>query len=406
MALFNTVNKFKTLIKAQPIFAKLSLIQLICYFGMWFSHTGIFTLLIELDAPIWAITLSAAMAFIPGVIMAPFSGIVVDSFNPKPLLLLLTFIEMVTLVILIFINDISLLWLLFVIIFTRMGAGGIYFQAEMSLMPKILNKDELKIANELHSLIWAFSYTAGMGLAGIYIHYFGIDSAFLLDFFLYSIAFYILIKTKISINIQKSDQNITQMLKDGLIYIKSNPLIAHLIALHAVVGITSYDALVALLADYPYAGLLSASLVIGYINACRAIALGLGPIVLSKFVNSNNLWIIYMGQGLGIIIWAITQFNFYLGFLGVFCAGFFTSSLWSYTYTLLQQKCDEKFYGRIIAYNDMFYLGVSALISVSIGALFELGLSLMMITIIMGCMFFIGAIYWQIVYNKYKIWLN
>ncbi|MGP1485049.1 MAG: MFS transporter [Campylobacter sp.] len=400
------MNRFLTVLKNQPILARLSLVQLICYFGVWFSHTGIFTLLIELDAPVWAITVAAATAFVPGVILAPFSGIVVDKFSPKPMLVILTAIEMITVFMLIFINKLSLMWLLFVIIFIRMAAGGTYFQAEMSLFPKILNKNDLKTANEIHSLIWAFSYTAGMGLAGIYIHFFGIKSAFLLDCALYAIALIILLKTDIKILAQKSKENVLYMLKDGLKYVNQNPIIAHLILLHSVVGVTSYDALVALLADYSYAGLLSASLIIGYINACRSVALMIGPLILSKFINNKNLWLIYVGHGFGIIAWATAQFNFYIGFLGILCAGFFTSSLWSYTYTLLQQKCDSKFYGRIIAYNDMIYLGVSALISASIGALFQLGLALSLITAFMGCLFFAGAIYWLIVYKKYKTILD
>ena len=192
------------------------------------------------------------------------------------------------------------------------------------------------------------------------------------------------------------------MLKEGLSYLRQNPLIVHLILLHSFVGISSYDALVALLADYPYARILSASLVIGYINACRAVTLIIGPVMLSKFVKNNNLWLIYVGQGCGVVAWAVTQFNFYLGFIGILCAGFFVSTLWSYTYTLLQQKCDKKFYGRMIAYNDMVYLGVSALLSGGIGLLFDLGLSLSTITTLMGCAFFVGAAYWLIVYKRYK----
>ena len=396
------MSKFITLLKTQPVFARLSLIQLICYFGVWFSHTGIFTLLIELDAPVWAITAAAALAFVPGVLLSPFSGIVVDKFSPKPMLIALTVVEMVTVFMLVFIDKLSLMWLLFAIIFIRVGAGGTYFQVEMSLFPKILNKDEIKTANEIHSLIWAFSYTAGMGLAGIYIHFFGIKSAFLLDCVLYGAALIVLLKTDIAVRAKKGGEKVREMLKNGLKYVKQNPLIAHLIMLHAVVGVTSYDALVALLADYPYASLLSASLIIGYINACRAVALIVGPLVLSKFVSNSNLVYIYVGHGLGVIAWSALQFNFYIGFIGIFCAGFFTSTLWSYTYTLIQQKCDPAFYGRIIAYNDMVYLGVAAVISSGIGLLFELGLSLSIITALIGCMFFAGAIYWIFVRKIYK----
>ena len=50
----------------------------------------------------------------------------------------------------------------------------------------------------------------------------------------------------------------------------------------------------------------------------------------------------------------------------------------------------------------MVYLGVAAVISSGIGLLFELGLSLSLITALIGCMFFAGAIYWLFVRKIYK----
>ncbi|MBE2986525.1 MFS transporter [Campylobacter sp. RM12920] len=395
--------RYLTLLKQERNFRLLSLVQLICYFGVWFSHTGIFTLLISLDAPIWAITLSAAMAYIPGVVLAPFSGVWVDKFSAKPMLIIIALIETVTVFMLVFINSLDLLWLLLVLIFIRNGTGGIYFQVEMSLFPKILSKENLKLANEIHSIIWAVAYTAGMGMAGVYIHFFGIKSAFILDGVIYIISFYFLFALKIPNFKPKFVEPTFKMLQSGLIYLKQNKLVIHLILLHSIVGVTAYDALVALLADYTYANILSISLVIGLINTCRAVSLMISPIILGKFANKKTLLYFYIGHGIGIIIWAILQSNFYLGFLGLLAAGFFTSTLWSYTYTLLQQNCDAKFYGRVIAYNDMVYLGISALVSVAIGLLFRLGVGLEIITALMGMVFFAGAFYYHKISKFYDI---
>ena len=391
------------LLRDERNFRLLSLIQLMCYFGVWFSHTGIFTLLIELSAPVWAITAAAAMAYLPCVMLAPVSGIMVDKFSPKPMLLIMALIETVTVFMLVFITSLEYLWLLLALIFVRNGTGAMYFQVEMSLLPKILSPANLKLANEIHSIIWAISYTAGMGLAGIYIHFFGIKSAFILDGFIYIASFYFLFSVKLPSLVSGAAQSAAKMLKEGLIYLRENRLIAHLIFLHAFVGVTAYDALVALLADYEYAGLLSTSLIIGFINASRSVALMIGPAFLSRVVGKQTLVFIYLGHGLGVIAWALTQFNFYAGLAGLLAAGFFTSTLWSYTYTLIQQNCDPKFYGRIIAYNDMIYLGVSAVISLGIGWLFRLGVNLQAITAIIGASFFIGAIYYVWVKNRYEI---
>ena len=395
------MKKYYILFRYKPNLRILSSVQFICYFGMWFSHTGIFALLIELDAPVWAITLAAAMAFIPNVLLAPINGVIVDKFSPKKLMMFMLFIEIITVFMLIFIDDISLLWLLFIIIFVRMGVGVVYFQTEMSLLPNLMTKKNLKLANEIHSIIWAVSYTAGMGLAGIFIHYFGIKASFLFDFGLYIVGLGLISRLKAPVVIKTTSQNIFNMMKEGLGYIKANPVLMHIIFLHSFVGVTAYDNLIALMAKYQYKEIMSISLIIGFMNMTRAISLVVGPMILSKFINNKTLIWLFIGEFLGIGLWAVLQFDYYLGLIGLVAAGFCTSTLWSYTFTMLQNSCDKRFYGRVIAYKDMVYYLVSATISFMIGVLYESGISLAMITFLMAVIFLFGALYYFIIYRRY-----
>lgn len=395
------MKKYYILLRYKPNLRILSSVQFICYFGMWFSHTGIFALLIELDAPVWAITLAAAMAFIPNVLLAPINGVIVDKFSPKKLMMFMLFIEIITVFMLIFIDNISLLWLLFIIIFVRMGVGVVYFQTEMSLLPNLMTKKNLKLANEIHSIIWAVSYTAGMGLAGIFIHYFGIKASFLFDFGLYIVGLGLISRLKAPVVIKTTSQNIFNMMKEGLGYIKANPVLMHIIFLHSFVGVTAYDNLIALMAKYQYKEIMSISLIIGFMNMTRAISLVVGPMILSKFINNKTLIWLFIGEFLGIGLWAVLQFDYYLGLIGLVAAGFCTSTLWSYTFTMLQNSCDKRFYGRVIAYKDMVYYLVSATISFMIGILYESGISLAMITFLMAVIFLFGALYYFIIYRRY-----
>lgn len=395
------MKKYYILLRYKPNLRILSSVQFICYFGMWFSHTGIFALLIDLDAPVWTITLAAAMAFIPNVLLAPINGVIVDKFSPKKLMMFMLFIEIITVFMLIFIDDISLLWLLFIIIFVRMGVGVVYFQTEMSLLPNLMTKKNLKLANEIHSIIWAVSYTAGMGLAGIFIHYFGIKASFLFDFGLYIVGLGLISRLKAPVVIKTTSQNIFNMMKDGLGYIKANPVLMHIIFLHSFVGVTAYDNLVALMAKYQYKEIMSISLIIGFMNMTRAISLVVGPMILSKFIDNKTLIWLFIGEFLGIGLWAVLQFDYYLGLIGLVAAGFCTSTLWSYTFTMLQNSCDKRFYGRVIAYKDMVYYLASATISFMIGILYESGISLAMITFLMAVIFLFGALYYFIIYRRY-----
>ena len=395
------MKDYIALLKTHRNLSILTLAQMICYFGAWFSHMAIYTLLIELDAPVWAITATAAMTFLPGFLLSPFSGAIIDKVHTKRLMLLLLGIEITTVGFLLMIDSLDWLWFLLILVFIRMGTATIYFQTEMSLLPKLLPSAELKLANEIHSIVWSISYTAGMAIAGFYIHAFGTTSAFIADMILYSIGFFLIAKLDLPSLVHQTTETIFKMMKEGLLYLRQRPLVMHLMFLHACVGFTAYDALIALLADYQYTDILSIPLVIGLINASRALSLTVGPLFLSRYTNERSLFTLLFLQGIGIISWGALQFHFYLGFIGIVFAGFFTTTLWSFTYTLLQKNIDKNFYGRIVAYNDMIFCASSTLVSIMIGFLFDLTLPLFAITIILGLLFIGSAYYWKWIQKHY-----
>ncbi|NDJ27559.1 MFS transporter [Campylobacter sp. MIT 12-8780] len=379
----------------------LAFVQFIVYFGAWFSQTGVFTLLVDLNAPTWAVSISAMLAFLPGILLAPISGVIVEKSKPKTLLLLSASLELVSIFMLIFVTNLSMLWLLFILIFIRLCVATLYFQAEMSLMAKLLEPKELKLVNEIHSINWAVSYTLGMALAGFFISAFGVYSAFLFDCLLLAFGISLLLLLKIPQFQPAKAQKFISMIKDGFVYIFKNKLIFHLILLHAFIGLTAYETLVTLLAKHEYKEILSVALVIGFLNSVRACSLIIAPIILSSFTNKRTLKYLFFGQGSGILLWSFTQFDFYLSFIGLLAAGFCTSSIWSFTYTLIQEHCDKEYFGRVIAYTDMTYLSFSVFISLLSGLLFELSFSLMLITALLGGFFIFASFYWHWFYKRY-----
>ncbi len=395
------MKTFLRLLKNHKTVRYLLFIQFICNFAAWFVHMAIYTLLIGLNAPVWVISTTAALGFFSGVVFAPFSGAIIDKIPIKPLLLSILSIEIVSAFLLIFIDSLEWIGLLFVLLFVRMSLAALYFQAIMSLFPRFLSGGELKSTNELNSLIWSIAYVSGMGLAGLFVHIYGVDLAILTNVFLYVFALFLLLKTPIPNFLQKSTKNFLFSMLEGIVYLRKKPLLLHLMFLHASVGLTSYDALVALLSKYNYAEVLSIPLVVGLINVFRAIGLSLGIFSLNRFLSKNTLFYFFVFQALGILAWAGLEFNFYTGLVGTFLAGIWTALLWSFTYTLLQTNTSKKFYGRVVAYNDMIFLTSSTLTSFGIGFLFDLGLNAQSITALIGLCFFGFGFYYLWIKRTY-----
>ncbi|MDA3907462.1 MAG: MFS transporter, partial [Sulfurimonas sp.] len=107
------MNEYIQLLKSEPILRRLSTIQLIAYFGAWFSNVAIYTLLLNLNVSASVVAFVAMLHFLAGVIQAPFSGSIIDSVRPKKLLLILISAEIFATFFLIFVNSTSDLLLLY-----------------------------------------------------------------------------------------------------------------------------------------------------------------------------------------------------------------------------------------------------------------------------------------------------
>ena len=387
------MKEYIKLLKSEPVLKRLSTIQLIAYFGAWFSNVAIYTLLLKLNVSPEIVAFVAMLHFLAGVIQAPLSGSIIDSMKPKNLMLSLIGIEIFATISLLLVNDVSDLWLLYVLIFMKMAAASFYFTTEMSLLPKILHGSKLQSANELHSMIWSFSYTLGMAVSGFVVYMLGIKVAFILDALMFVAGFFLLYTLDIKVEVIKTGEKLIEMMGDTFRYLKKSPHAIHLMLLHSFIGLTAFDALVALMVDKYYASVIATSLALGLLHASRAFGLVIGPMILRSWTNHKGMTYVFISQAVAVWIWAYVMHDFYLSLIASVVVGLFTTTLWSYTYTLLQKNIEQKYYGRIVAYNDMLFLSSAALTSMMIGVFASSGFSLEFITAVMGSGFVVGAIY-------------
>ena len=384
---------YRKLFSEHKIVRDLSLVQFIAYFGAWFSNVAIYTMLVEFGSTEMAISMVTAMHFLPAILIAPFSGAIIDRVKIKPLMITLLCTELLMTLLFLTINDKSQIWFLMILIFIRMSAASMFFSTEMSLLAKLLNGKPLQMANEIHSIIWSFTYAVGMALSGFIVNSFGFKTAFMLDAFIFTVALIVFIRIDFVVKASITSDKILELIKDGFVYIKNNKIMLHLIFLHSCVGLTSFDALITILAKNEYKYIISVPLAIGLSNAVRAVALMIGPVIISKYVTKENLHYLMIFQGITIIFWGLTQSSFYISLISLFFVGLSTATLWSFTYALIQNKCDEKYIGRVISYNDMFFMLSCVATTLFVGLMASLT-STDIITILLGIGFLAFAFYY------------
>ena len=377
-----------------PVIRRLSLIQFISYFGSWFSQVALFSMLVSFGADELTIAFTAAMAMLPAVLLAPITGLIIDKVAFKKLMSILLIIEMMMVIGFIFINSLEYVWVLMILIFIRSAAASMLFSAEMSLFPKLVSGKMLKNTNEIHSVIWSVCYALGMAVGGVVTYYVGFDMAFTIDVFLYIVAILLLVGLQLNLKKIHHTESNFEMFKSGFRYLLSHKKILHLILLHASIGLTSFDALITLLADFEYKTLIAVPLAIGWMNATRALGLMIGPFFISNIISKHNLHYFFALQGFAIILWSQLEYNFYYALAGLFVTGFFITTLWSYTYLLIQEEIEPQFMGRVISYNDMFFMLSNVATALFIGYASKWGYDLEGITFTLGVGFLIVSGYY------------
>lgn len=385
---------YRELLTQYPVIRQLSLLQVIAYFGAWFSNVAIYTMLVNFGSSALAISVVTAMHLLPAVIIAPISGVIIDKFRIKPLMLSLLVTELCMTLLFLTIDNKDELWILMILIFIRMGSASMFFSTEMSLLPKLISGTALQKANEIHSIIWSFTFAFGMAMSGVVVNSYGIKTAIVLDALFFITAIVVFLNINFKVEIIHTKETVLSMIKDGFLYIKKSKVVIHLILLHASVGLTSFDALVTLLAKNEYKYVIAVPLAIGITNAVRAFALMIGPLFITNWVNKERLFYILIFQGVAIILWGLFQANFYIALIAVFFTGFTTTTIWSMTYAFIQENVEQRYLGRVISYNDMVFMLSNVITTLFIGFMAS-WTSLEVITIILGAGFFAFAVYYK-----------
>jgi MFS family permease len=392
----NNENKQLTYLDTlkHPTVKQLTIIQFISYFGTWFSQVAIASMLVAYGASDLEIAYVFMMLMLPAIILAPISGWIIDRIEFKPLMGSLLLVEISMTLLFMTVNSLDDIGWLMLFIFIRSTASSILFSAEMALFPKILEGKMLQNTNEIHSIVWSVCFALGMAIGGVITYYFSYDTTFMIDVILYSIASLLLIGLQIHLEPVKHTQSAIEMMKSGFHYLKNHKKLIHLILFHASIGLTSFDTIITILADLHYKYIIAVPLAIGWMNATRAVGLSIGPLLFSRYIKESNLHYVFIIQGVLIIGWASVQHSFNYSLISMFVVGLLSTSIWSYTYYMIQKEIEIEFLGRVIAYNDMIFMLTTSVITLSIGYASERGIEMKYITTLLGVGFMIISIYY------------
>lgn len=185
------------------------------------------------------LTISTLCGFLPQIFISLFAGMWIDRYDRKKMIMLADgLIAAATLLLAIsFLSGNNNMWLLFAVLMIRSGGTGIQTPAVNALIPQIVPQEHLMKIGGIHSTLSSMMMFLSPAISGAILSIAPIGAVLLVDVVTAVIGITITMGVKIAVSAKTGDPAPHGMgqIKEGLAYLKENPLIKNLLLFQIVI---------------------------------------------------------------------------------------------------------------------------------------------------------------------------
>ena len=377
----------------------------ISYIGDWFSMIALFLLAGEAsdNSPlaIAGVLATRSFTFAP---LEPLTGMLADRYPRKWLMVLGNVWSFIILVSALALGMLDSLESVYLLGMAMVVGRAISSNAESAYVPNICTKEELLSANALSSGGWSAAMGIGAGIGGLTISKYGIETALWIDSLTFLIAILIILSLPHG-GPEKSTQRLFSpraMLGEivsGWSYILSMPSIRRVVLAKAMWASGGGAQVFLLILIGKEAGFGDVAAGIGILYMARGFGSGFGPVV-SRRVMANRMMIPYLLGGVLVISGA-----FYIAVAAsewtviilvyVFISHAASGVNWVLSTTMLQQRSEDAWLGRVFGTDSLGITLTMGLSTVAAGLILENGILTLRETIVAtGALQILAGMFW------------
>ncbi len=361
------INIEKTEVKKNWLWTKnftlLWLGQFVSSLGDSFYGMALSVFILDITGSVSFLGFIKAVSLIPRIIISPFAGAVADSHDRKKIIVLSDLICGIALILLFIAIKLGYtnLWM-FLVVGIIIGIASCFFNpAVNSVIPDVVDKDNLIKANSSLSIIYKGNSLLGSAAAGTVINLIGAPLLFLFN----GISFIFSAASESFIEIPKSDKKVEKVnyFKDvmaGARYVIRNK---GLVYLYIVVAFLNFFGSIGFMLALPYfkmtegLGIQAYGIALSFSSAGLIVGFSILPKVDLKKVSKFSLFIM-SGVITSVAMIAVANVNsVFLTFLLMFCNGLGISITNSILQVTFQRKIPRDLRGKVFGFKKM--LGLS-----------------------------------------------
>lgn len=356
------------LIRSNKNFRNLWLGQVVSEMGDWFSTIALLNLMLELTGRAQSLAWFFIIIYIPGVIIGPAAGVLVDRLNRKRLMIAMDLIRAILVLLYLLIRQADQIWLIYLIAAVEVSMMTLFEPARTAAIPNICEERELVAANALGSITWSTVLTIGAAGGGLVTAFFGRNACYIMDSLSFLISAFFISRISIRFESARISEPILRgftsafaQIVDGFRYVKARREVMAAIFVKCAWGFGGGVVLLLSIFGqeiFPLMG--SGAAGIGALYAARGIGAGLGPVMARRFAGEKRAALqdsITAGFFLcGVFYIAFGQARSFIpAALALMVAHMGGSMLWVFSTVLLQLDVKDEFRGRVFSLDFVLF---------------------------------------------------
>ncbi|MGI9271630.1 MAG: MFS transporter [Woeseiaceae bacterium] len=338
--------------------------------GLWIYRVALGWYAWQISGSEFWIGVVAFSQFAPAVVFGPLFGVLADRFDRRAASLLINSMSIMNMLLLGLLAAIGVvdIYVLTVLAFMQGTLDGAHMPVRMTIVPNLVDKDQLQSAIAITSISFNVSRFVGPALAGLIIAFYGVATAFIVNGVSYLALIAVMIVVRLNPTAEKKSQHVWREMREGINYILANPAIRALLLIIAVASIFGRGALEMMPA---FADAIFARGSVGLATLTSAI--GAGAVISGLAMSGGVAWLNIQIIRVAVVIAGLLIAT--LGLVGEFwmavtivgSLGIILSLCGVGSQILIQTLVDDDVRGRVSSFWGMIAFGGTALGSLLVG---------------------------------------
>jgi MFS family permease len=174
---------YARLVRGNSNFRRLWSAQVISEIGDWFYTLAIYNLLLQLTGRASSVALALVLQVLPQTLIGPLAGVINDRLRRKHVMIATDIGRMLIVLCMLFVRSKEMVWIVYPLLMAETLLVGFFEPARSSVIPNIVKREDIVMANTLASTTWSVNLMLGAALGGIVAAFFGRNVVFLLNAF-------------------------------------------------------------------------------------------------------------------------------------------------------------------------------------------------------------------------------